>query len=135
MQVAYTSGIAGVGYIGGWTTLIWNSLGSATAVLAHELGHNFGRYHAPCGNPGDVDAFFPRGDGSIGDLGWSAGSTVSIAASTPDLMSYCEPAWTSAYTYTGVLARRDAVAATEQPAITGDVLLVSGQHHRRRRES
>ncbi len=126
MHVNYSSGIAGVGYIGGRTTLIWDDLGSANAVLAHELGHNFGRYHAPCGNPGGVDFNFPRGDGSIGDLGWNPGSTTSVAASTPDLMSYCEPAWTSAYTYTGVLARRDAVAAAERPAVAGDVLLVSG---------
>jgi hypothetical protein len=114
-----------------------NSLGSATAVLAHELGHNFGTLpRPPAGIPATLTPSSPRGDGSIGDLGWSAGSTVSIAASTPDLMSYCEPAWDERV----YLHRRPCPPRTRSPlrssrAITGDVLLVSGQHHRRRRES
>lgn len=55
------SGLAYVGYPVGITRD-----GNSTWTVAHELGHNFGRRHAPCGNPSGVDASFPQPDGSIG---------------------------------------------------------------------
>ena len=46
VKVGYGSGVAGVGYIG-----IPVSIGvdRSLSTVLHELGHNFGLTHAPCG--------------------------------------------------------------------------------------
>jgi hypothetical protein len=84
------------------------------AAIAHELGHNFGRSHAPCGNPSNPDLAFPFAGGRIGEIGhdvysWSAGFT-NFAAGIPttagDLMGYCAERWASSYTYRGILEFR-----------------------------
>ncbi|HKP49147.1 MAG TPA: zinc-dependent metalloprotease family protein, partial [Gemmatimonadales bacterium] len=59
-RVTYTSGVAGVAYVsipgttpgsGQRAALGWDYLPSGSVVAAHELGHNWGRNHAPCGGP------------------------------------------------------------------------------------
>ena len=75
--------------------------------------------HAPCGVSGDI--WFPDPDGSIGAWGYDfedGGRLVS--PSTPDLMSYCDPAWVSDYHFTKALRYRLAdegydAAATVAP--------------------
>ena len=69
----------------------------------HELGHNFGRTHAPCGNPAGADPFYPVADGALDAYGYDAAAgAVQSPATTYDLMSYCSPRWISAYNYKGV---------------------------------
>ncbi len=103
-------------------------------LVAHELGHNFGRRHSPCGNPSGVDASYPVAGGLLGRAGtdafsWSRGLTTfapTIPASTGDAMGYCHPVWASPYTYDGVLRFRSAVAAVAEAA-QEYVLLVRGR--------
>lgn len=78
--------------------------GYFTRVFAHELGHNFGRYHAPCGDPGGIDEDYPYSQAGIGVFGLDV-STMSLKSPSTqvDLMSYCDPEWISDYTYTGVV--------------------------------
>ena len=75
-------------------------------VIAHELGHNMGLLHAPCGTAGDRT--FPHVDGSIGGWGYDfrgEGELVSPAAR--DLMSYCgPPRWVSDYFFADALRYR-----------------------------
>ena len=71
--------------------------------MAHELGHNFGRLHAPCGNPSGLDGQYPYSGASIGVYGYDILSGVAKQSSLRDLMSYCDPSWISDYTYRNLL--------------------------------
>ena len=100
--LAYVRGYSGVGMDG--------PCGAATA--AHEWGHNFGRYHAPCGGPAGVDQSYPYAGASIGIYGVDvARLLLRSPEGHADLMSYCAPEWISDYTYEGVLEFRDAFGA------------------------
>ncbi|MEZ0348247.1 MAG: M66 family metalloprotease [Thermus sp.] len=99
-RVTYTSGIAGIGYIGYPVATGWDYPTSAPLVMAHELGHNFGRKHAPCGTSGDPN--YPYPEGKIGTWGYDlATGTLRDPSERYDLMSYCGPQWISDYTYEG----------------------------------
>ena len=108
IRVTYNSGLAGLGQLGGKTAMTWDRLPSASEIVAHELGHNYARFHAPCGNPGGPDPNYPQmGDyagGKIGQVGYELPQGVlKLPAAFADYMSYCRPVWTSDYTYKGVL--------------------------------
>ncbi|MCE7984070.1 MAG: hypothetical protein DYG89_23090 [Caldilinea sp. CFX5] len=94
----------------------WGGMGSSArfsasfnngGVVAHELGHNLGRQHAPCGNPGGVDPAYPYAKASIGEYGFDlTGFTILHPATTADVMSYCGPDWVSDYTYRGLFTNQ-----------------------------
>ena len=62
-----------------------------SGTIAHELGHNLGLRHAPCGGAGDPDPSFPHPDGSAGAWGYDFARGELVGPETPDLMSYCGP--------------------------------------------
>lgn len=133
VSTAYATGIAGLGYVGGRAALGWDYLPSGAAVAAHELGHNWGRYHAPCGNVTRPDQHYPYPGGQIGVYGYDFATGVVLPPTYTDLMGYCGSQWISDYTYTGVMDYREAdahssgtaanvsaaVASTEGPAEPG----------------
>jgi hypothetical protein len=85
---------------------------AASPTMTHEMGHNFGRYHSPCGTSSGV-GFYPYGGAVIGQWGFDiATSTLYAPGSNFDYMSYCGPEWTSDYTYRGVF---DAWGWVTQP--------------------
>lgn len=108
VRVTYGSGVAGLGYVGGsaHTAMGWDYLPSATGVMAHEVGHNMGRLHAPCGGPSGVDPAYPYAGGQIGVWGLDLGSLALKAPTATDLMSYCGPNWVSDYNWSGMMAYR-----------------------------
>jgi len=108
VKVAYGSGVAGLGFVGGsaHAAMGWDYLPSATNVMAHEVGHNLGRQHAPCGGPSGTDPSYPYGGGQIGVWGMDVASLTLKSPTLADLMSYCGPNWVSDYNWTGMLAYR-----------------------------
>jgi hypothetical protein len=110
-RVPYTSGVAGVAYVsvqgttpgsGARAALGWDYLPSGGIVAAHELAHNWGRNHAPCGGPAGIDPNYPHSDGSTGSWGVDVSTQTLEPASLSDVMGYCDPKWISNYTYQGV---------------------------------
>jgi hypothetical protein len=90
-------------------------LGSAQRTLAHELGHNFGRFHAPgCNAVAPIDPAYRGTAGTISAIGndvwsWANGfsrGAESISRETGDVMSYCSPKWIGPDMYGAILAWR-----------------------------
>ena len=96
-------------------------------VVAHELGHLFGRDHAPCdnvgrcANPPDPDSNYPHygafPSDSIGEFGYDPlANKVFSPQGSYDFMGYSNPTfgppWVSPYTYTGLLAAMPRSVAT-----------------------
>ena len=107
-NVSYTSGVAGVAYVSGpsgseRSALGWDHLPSGSAVVAHELGHNWGRNHAPCGEPQGLDGSYPHADGRTGVYGLDVAALALKPPTTSDIMGYCDPKWIGDYSYKAVL--------------------------------
>ena len=91
-------------------------------TMAHELGHQHGRGHAPCGAMDGLDPRYPTFDtyagaglGSWG-LDFRSGKLQSPTRSK-DLMSYCTPIWISDYTYGLLAIRRLAITQGATPRV------------------
>ncbi len=104
VSTTYGSGLAGLAYVGGRASVNWDK-SSAASVIAHELGHNFGRSHTPGCGATATDATYPDGAGRTDAWGWN-GTALQNPATTYDLMSYCSPAWVSAYGWGRVMTSR-----------------------------
>ncbi len=107
----------GIGYV------VTNSFGSQRAAvgvafadrysaetMAHEVGHNHGRNHAPCvsggGTISGVDASYPYAKGVLGSWGYDPSTQTLIDPSrSTDIMGYCSNKWISDYTYKGLTNR------------------------------
>jgi hypothetical protein len=101
----FYSGTAGVGWVG----VIRASVGLADApsigingqdLAAHEIGHNLGRRHSPCGVAGDPS--YPYPGGLIGNFGFNLSTFQVIPDTNTDVMGYCDNVWISDYTYEGL---------------------------------
>jgi len=102
LKPSYSSGIAGIGYVGLPVAIGWDKPG-ADQVAAHEWGHNWNRQHAPCGSAGKPDPNYPYPNGTIGVYGFDVGAQSIKPPTYADLMGYCNNEWISDYTYTGVM--------------------------------
>ena len=126
LHLNYQSGIAGLGYIGQPITAIGRD--DSTFTAAHELGHNMGRQHAPCGGAASPDPSYPYAGADIGKLGydWFTQALVAPGQYT-DLMGYCQPAWVSDYNYLAVQSVLETQNLLAQgPAMYAPALLVRG---------
>ena len=93
-------------------------------TLAHEVGHQHGRYHAPCDTSG-ADVEYPYTSGQIGVWGYDPRTrTFHPPTSTYDFMGYCEPQWISDYTWRAMFDRTLAVSALALPAASRQQVLV-----------
>ncbi len=118
----FRGSIAGIGWIGSRVSVGLNT-STAPLIAAHEIGHNLGMWHAPCGGATFVDPNFPYPDGSIGQYGldlWSG--RLYSPSSYRDFMSYCDPRWISDYTYQGLYQSQVRFGASplQAQALPGD---------------
>jgi hypothetical protein len=91
------------------SAISFDRLPAASGVVAHELGHNLGRWHAPCGNPAGVDGNYPHPGAVLGSPGFNVLTNALVtAANLRDYMSYCGPQWTSDYTFRAIVNWRRA---------------------------
>lgn len=74
--------------------------GDATAarIMAHELGHLMGAFHAPSCRAGSPDPDFPTDDGTTGIETRDPVDGRWLPATTPDLMGYCDAVAVSPHT-------------------------------------
>ncbi len=99
----------------------------AAGTAAHEVGHQHGRPHAPCGVSQSVDPFFPHPDGSIGVWGFDLLSKTLIAPDSPDFMSYCHPEWVSDFNFVKLFERLKLInnaAWQEGPPVVFDRIAI-----------
>ncbi|MFT3838545.1 MAG: M66 family metalloprotease [Myxococcaceae bacterium] len=137
LALNYQAGIAGLGYIGQGAAI---GRDDSDETAAHELGHNMGRQHAPCGGASGADPQYPYANADIGKLGYDyVSNRLAQPGQNVDLMSYCQPVWVSdfnyghvqqelesgAYLFTGVgmYAPRDAWLVRGQIDVDGAVTL------------
>jgi hypothetical protein len=78
--------------------LSYGNEGSA-GTLAHELGHNHGRPHSPCGGAADPDPNYPYMGAKIGWWGYQAPEKLHNPSTDTDIMGYCNNQWVSDYVY------------------------------------
>lgn len=94
---------------------------ASIGTLAHELGHEHGRSHTPCGTSSSDDDF-PYSSGRTGVWGWDRRTgTFHDPASASDFMGYCSRQWVSDYTYRKMYERQMAMRGLGWPVLGGEV--------------
>lgn len=109
--------VAGLGFLGGpadaWSHSaigLGFSGDMAAETAVHELGHNHGREHAPCGGVSGADGSYPYSGAKIGSWGYNllTGQLYEPNGHV-DMMSYCSPAWISDYNFENIFDRIQTV--------------------------
>ena len=129
-------GIAGIGYVPGRTAVGWDSAGGWVRTMSHELGHNFGRPHAPCGGPASPDPGYPYAGGVLGATPLIDSVPAALDVISPvnltDIMGYCSGSWFSDYNYRLMQSHLESqpqtdVAAAQSASDQAQLLLISGR--------
>ncbi len=99
-------------------------------TIAHELGHNLGLWHAPCGGAGGPDPLFPDPNGRIGSWGYDRAAGRLISPYVPDIMSYCPSEWIGDYHFSNALRHRlgtELEAASVEEGRTRSLMVWGGR--------
>ncbi len=128
VKPGFSSGVAGIGYLGQHAAI---GRDDSLSVAAHELGHNFGINHAPCGGAGGADQSYPYPNAQIGSWGFN-GTQLLAPTQYVDVMSYCSSVWVSDYNYAKAQQHMENGQTFDPTAVlpavtTEDALLISGR--------
>lgn len=98
-------------------------------LITHEIGHMLGLLHAPCpsGAVNYIDRNYPYDDGSIGQYGLDVTDLTQFHLYPnyyKDIMSYCQPAWVSDYTYKKLYDGQRAQLAANRSIVEKDGLFI-----------
>lgn len=96
---------------------------SSAWTAMHEIGHEFGRYHAPCDTSG-ADSDYPYAGGDIGVWGYDNRSSTFLPPDTTDFMGYCDEQWVSDYTWSALFERTIAVSPLASREVRVPSLLI-----------
>jgi hypothetical protein len=129
VRIGYSSGLAGLAFPRVGAAIGYDREGDRGRIAAHELGHTWGREHAPCGNPPppDPDEGYPYPNGRIGRIGWDPLTGMLKPRELPDVMGYCGNPWISDYTYQGVMDFRGTASGVASGRAVRPALLVWGR--------
>ncbi|NUP11367.1 MAG: hypothetical protein HOW73_35420 [Polyangiaceae bacterium] len=94
----YSRAAIGVGFAG--EESVWSAV--------HEVGHNHGLLHSPCGVQ-DADPNYPYAGGETAVWGMDILDHELYPPTYKDLMGYCTPNWISDYVYEAMLDFRQAI--------------------------
>ncbi|NVB39788.1 hypothetical protein G6O69_18230 [Pseudenhygromyxa sp. WMMC2535] len=130
---ACTGGIDGAGGLSPGTPMPLKGLGDlrvSTGLLAsvewskgafvHELGHNQGRPHSPCGDPDGPDPNYPYDGATIGVYGFDVLTGQWYPPTRKDYMSYCTPTWVSDWTWAYVHEQVRQLTSWDYEGKSGD---------------
>lgn len=104
-------------------------------VVIHELGHNHGRDHAPCGGPDGTDPAFPYPGATLGVHGYDIAKDTLIfpdvvdgatGEQPTDFMGYCFNQWWSDYSWRALFARTKLSSMQQAQAPVLDGLALRG---------
>ena len=127
VKLDYTGGQVARSTVGLPAAVGFDDSAERSRMLAHELGHMWGRSHAPCGNAQAVDPGYPYANGAIGKYGLDVATVTLRATTVPDIMGLCKNPWISDYTYLGVMNDRGTAASLGSAAgLAQPTLLVWG---------
>jgi hypothetical protein len=129
--------VAGIGYVPGRAALGWDAAGGWSRTMSHELGHNFGRPHAPCGGVASPDPSWPPeyAGGILGPQPLVDSVPVALDVISPvsqtDIMGYCNGTWFSDYNYRLMQSHLEsqpqaAIALAQSAPASADMLLIAG---------
>lgn len=108
---------------------LWNpnDVRESVNTAVHEVGHNQGAPHAPCGVGGGTDPDFPHPGASIGVRGLDPldGTTYSPNVYT-DFMSYCRPYWVSDYRWNKSYNHQKIITSWSAGEIVADAPVIQG---------
>lgn len=128
IHMAKGSGLLGLGWVAGSSSVQnraaigvgWTG-DTSPETAVHELGHNHGRSHSPCGVSGDAQ--YPHSGAKIGSWGYN---TLTKQLLSPnkyvDFMSYCSPTWVSDWTFKALFKRLAVVSTNAEMHIPGHLL-------------
>ena len=121
-------GPARLGLLGvAWDIPSWSSFSQPLpSVIAHEIGHNMGLWHAPCGGAGGPDPLYPHPRGVIDSWGYDMANKRLVSPYAPDLMSYCGGQWIGDYHHANALRHRLSTEADASFAARVSSLVVWG---------